>query len=153
MYVTVGVGCASSSGRLLSELGGLVSTECVGCGTGHLRLPLVSLHQQGLSTTFVLCVCCTSKVCLPLCAPCVRCTAVLHPLAICCDSVFRLQAHLPLSQYVSDMKDRQTDRRTDGQTERRMDRCTDRKTDGWKKRQVHGCMDEECGPGVGDQAM
>ncbi len=49
--VTAGVGCSSSSGRLLPELGGLVSTECAGCGTGHLRLPLVSLHQQGLSTT------------------------------------------------------------------------------------------------------
>lgn len=47
LTLLAGPGCSSTAGRLLPKPGGLVCTECAGCGAGHLRLPLVSLHQQG----------------------------------------------------------------------------------------------------------
>ena len=42
-----GAGCSSATGRLLPQLGGLEQPEHAGSGAGALRVPLVSLHQQG----------------------------------------------------------------------------------------------------------
>ncbi len=42
-----GAGCSSATGRLLPQLGGLEQPEHAGSGSGALRVPLVSLHQQG----------------------------------------------------------------------------------------------------------
>ena len=45
-----GAGCSRTSGRLLSEPGGLVLTERAQCWTGHLRLFMECLHESGDET-------------------------------------------------------------------------------------------------------